>query len=291
MPLDINYWNLCGHQPMLEDRVRCKAFRQALAEVVKPGCVVLDIGAGTGILSMFAAQAGAKRVYAVERTAIAGLAKKLAVANGFGDCIQVIQSDVQDVTLPEKVDRWLKPGGVMIPGVVDSLLAPVYDVQVQQDMDFWRSYPYDFDFAPAEEAACWDYRCGNNHVRPEHLLCAGRNMWTLDSLTYSYEDSLTPFTARISFVAERDGQMNALAAWFRTDLSPSVELDVGPHKPDTHWGRTVFPIDRTLAVTKGTKIETMFELVPLEIGASNAIWEVTVGDYRFRSEASTNVVS
>jgi SAM-dependent methyltransferase len=315
MPLDINYWNLCGHQPMLEDRVRCRAFRRALAEIVTSDSVVLDIGAGTGILSMFAAQAGAKRVYAVERTIVAGLARELIEANGYADRIEVIQSDVQDVTLPEKVDvivsewlggyavdenllpvviqardRWLKPGGKMIPGDVSSILAPVWDMQAQQDLDFWRSYPYDLDFAPAEQAACRDYRCGCEHVRPEHLLCAGQEMWALDSLTFPYAESLSPFTTHLEFVAAKDGRMNALAAWFRAELSPQVMLDVGPHEPDTHWGRTVFPIDRTLEVTKGTKIVVDFTLVPLDIGVSNAIWDVAVGDYRFRSEASTSIV-
>jgi hypothetical protein len=84
--------------------------------------------------------------------------------------------------------------------------------------------------------------------------------------------------------------MNALAAWFRAELSPTVMLDVGPYERDTHWGRTVFPIDRTLDVKADTPIAVDFTLVPLEIGVSNAIWDVTVGDYRFRSEASTSVV-
>ena len=125
---------------MICDRVRTEAFRRAIGTVVRPGDVVLDVGAGTGILSLFAAKAGAARVYAVERTTVAVLAQELAAANGVAEIVQVIHGDVMDIELPERVDvivsewlggfgidegmlvpviaardRWLKPGGVMIP--------------------------------------------------------------------------------------------------------------------------------------------------------------------------------
>ena len=67
---------------MICDRVRTEAFRRAIESVVRPGDVVLDVGAGSGILSLFAARAGAARVYAVERTTVATVAQMLAAANG-----------------------------------------------------------------------------------------------------------------------------------------------------------------------------------------------------------------
>jgi len=315
MTLDINYWNLCGHEPMLQDTIRCHAFREALEEAVKPGCAVLDIGAGTGILSMFAAQAGARVVYAVERTGVTSLAREIIADNGFADRIQVIHQDIQDVKLPEKVDvivsewlggyaveenllpivvqardRWLKPGGTMIPGKVTSWLAPVYDPHLRQDLDFWRSYAYGFEYKAAGRAACRDYRCGCNHVKTENLVSPGQEMWLVDSINFPYAKSLEPFVCHLEFVADRATQFNGLAAWFRADLGRTLVLDIGPDHGDTHWGRTVFPIDTTLNVTAGTRIVVDFEMVPLTIGASLAKWDVTVGDYHFRSEAGTAVV-
>jgi predicted RNA methylase len=50
----------------LADRERTEAFRRAIGAVVGPESVVLDVGSGSGILALFALEAGAKQVYAVE---------------------------------------------------------------------------------------------------------------------------------------------------------------------------------------------------------------------------------
>ena len=92
------------HRTMICDRVRTGAFRRAIESVVRPGDIVLDVGAGSGILSVFAARAGAARVYAVERTPAAVLARELAAANGVAEIVRVIHGDVTDVELPERAD-------------------------------------------------------------------------------------------------------------------------------------------------------------------------------------------
>ena len=67
---------------------------------------MLDVGAGTGVLSVWAAKAGARKVYAVEATAMAQHAKTLAEANGVGDVVEVIEGKVADVELPEQVNAF-----------------------------------------------------------------------------------------------------------------------------------------------------------------------------------------
>ena len=112
------------------------------------GKVVLDVGTGTGVLSIWAAQAGAKRVYAVEATSVAHKAEKLIAAHGFSDVITVLNGRMEQVVVPEKVDvllsewmgyfllreamvnsvidardQYLKPGGVMYPSSARLLLS------------------------------------------------------------------------------------------------------------------------------------------------------------------------
>jgi len=138
------------HESMLLDKIRCDAYRQAIQETVKPGDVVVDLGAGTGLLSFFAAQAGARRVYAIEMSAIAGVAAELIEAYGFRDCITLIRKASNRVRLPERCDvlvtetlssfcfdaentiefvadareGFLKPGGHIIPQSADTFLLP-----------------------------------------------------------------------------------------------------------------------------------------------------------------------
>ena len=68
------------------------------------GKVVLDVSCGSGVLSLAAARAGAKRVYAVEATDLAKTANELVSIDGSGQYVTVIQSTVEDLQLLEKVD-------------------------------------------------------------------------------------------------------------------------------------------------------------------------------------------
>ena len=113
--------------------------------------IVLDVGAGSGILSFFAQQAGAKRVYAVEGSSIAKHAEALVKSNKVDNCIKVISGKIEEIELPEKVDmiisepmgymllnermletylhakKWLKPDGKMFPTRGDLHVAPFTD--------------------------------------------------------------------------------------------------------------------------------------------------------------------
>src|SRR5438046_3369975 len=96
---------------MIADRRRTGAFARAIAEVVAPGDVVLDVGTGTGILAMLAAKAGARRVYGVEHADVAEVAVRLVEANGLADVVRIVRSAARALVLDEKVDvvvsEWL----------------------------------------------------------------------------------------------------------------------------------------------------------------------------------------
>lgn len=86
------YGYLSQQQNMLQDFVRTYTYQRAILSNLDDfkDKVVLDVGAGSGILSFFAAQAGAKRIYAVEASTMAHYAQKLVDTNNFSNCIKVL---------------------------------------------------------------------------------------------------------------------------------------------------------------------------------------------------------
>src|SRR5690349_935226 len=89
---------------MLGDPVRVTAYLRALKEVVRPGQVVIDLGAGFGYFALIACRLGAKRVYAIEPAASISLLPELAAKNGFADRVVCIQDLSTRTTLPELAD-------------------------------------------------------------------------------------------------------------------------------------------------------------------------------------------
>ena len=153
------YGYLYHQKDMLEDQSRMTAYHNAVrlnADSFR-GKVVLDVGTGSGVLAMWAAQAGAKKVYAVEATHMAVQARKIVEANGLSDVVEVIQCKVEELELPEKVDviisewmgyfllresmfdsvlvardKWMKPGGAMFPSHAKMYLSAIKTNKTEQ---------------------------------------------------------------------------------------------------------------------------------------------------------------
>lgn len=114
------YAQLSHQQNMLQDYVRTGIYYQAVFEnrIDFKDKVVMDVGTGSGILALFAAKAGARKVYAVEASSVAQYAKQLVEANGFQNVIQVIHKKVEDLNeedISEPVDLIIsEPMGFML---------------------------------------------------------------------------------------------------------------------------------------------------------------------------------
>lgn len=82
---------------MIKDISRTNSYRLAILKSFNSiaGKVVADIGAGTGILSCFCVQAGAKKVYAVEASSVAEKAREVIKDNKMEDKIEIIQGLVE----------------------------------------------------------------------------------------------------------------------------------------------------------------------------------------------------
>ncbi|KAI5123085.1 hypothetical protein M0805_001441 [Coniferiporia weirii] len=109
---DTHYFDSYGeneiHYVMLKDKVRTSTYASFIMNTPElfRDAIVLDVGCGTGILSMFAARAGAKRVFAVDASAtIVQKAEKNVSANQLDDIITVINGKVEDITLPDGITQ------------------------------------------------------------------------------------------------------------------------------------------------------------------------------------------
>lgn len=91
---------------MLADHNRMQAYHSAILgnQDVFRDKVVMDVGTGSGILAVWAAQAGARKVYAIEYTDMAKHAEAVMKANGVDHIVTVIQSSVEEVVLPIEQD-------------------------------------------------------------------------------------------------------------------------------------------------------------------------------------------
>jgi len=134
------FYDLSGYGKMIQDQIRTSAHQQAMARAIKPGDVVVDLGAGTGLFTLHACRLGAKLVHAIEPNPVIQVAREIVQANGFSDRVAFHQAMSFDVALPHPADvvvtdprgvlplkeqaipaiidarrRLLKPGGVLIP--------------------------------------------------------------------------------------------------------------------------------------------------------------------------------
>lgn len=169
------------HEEMLKDEVRSRTYQMAMLnnKNVFKDKIVLDVGCGTGILSMFAVQAGASHVYAVDCSSIIDQSTKIIRDNGFADKVTLIKAKMEDVELPvtsvdiiisewmgyfllyESMlntvlyarDKWLKEDGVIFPDKAVLYICGVEDEHMKKErIDFWDNV-YGFDMSALGEVA------------------------------------------------------------------------------------------------------------------------------------------
>lgn len=300
------YDSLYIHREMLLDRVRNEAFQRALADAIRPGDTVLDVGAGTGILSLLAARAGAGRVFAVEKTSIARVARRLVAHNGVADRVEVVEGDILTVSLPAKVDvlvsewlgtigvdenllhpvlvardRWLKPQGRMLPCRVAAWMAPIAHRPLDADTTYLRAQPLDVDLGPIADAASHEMMWPHDPIASADLLAAPQPMWTTDLEHCSAESATLPFRAALRFRVRAAGKLNALAAWFHAEFGNGVVLTNAPDAPATHWRQYVLPLQHPRPVEAGTPVDVEFTCIPDAPGFCQHAWSVRVADARW----------
>jgi len=256
------------HVEMLNDRVRTSRFIAAIREVVRPGDVVVEIGAGTGVLSVAAAQAGARHVYAIEASGIGKSARAIFEANGLQERITLLEGWSTRTVLPERADvmisemigneplaeqvleitldaqkRFLKPEARLVPEKMRVFGLPVHiPAEVLSKYTFteetlmsWRSW-YETDFGPLLEAE-------RNAPHVFYLNPYKARQWQtlsepvlLADLDFKHtEQSVVDNRAEVR--ATVAGRVNGFIIYFELQLGPTIQFSTHPAEVDAmnHW--------------------------------------------------------
>eukprot|EP00249_Psilotum_nudum_P014385 c24796_g2_i1 orf=667-1953(+) len=284
------YGQLLHQQNMLQDYIRTGTYYAAIIEnyLDIQGRVVVDVGAGSGILSLFAAQAGAKHVYAVEASGMVEHARKLIAGNpSLSPRITVVHGKVEEVELPEKADilisepmgtllvnermlesyiiardRFLIPNGKMFPCLGRIHLAPFSDeylyIEIASKALFWQQQNYYGVDVTALHGAAFQGYFSQPVVDAfdPRVLVAPAIFHTIDFMTVK-EEELYELVIPLNFTTTMAARVHGIACWFDVLFNGSTVqrwLTTAPGAPTTHWYQLRCVLSQPLYVMAGQTI-------------------------------------
>ncbi|KAI8141066.1 S-adenosyl-L-methionine-dependent methyltransferase [Fennellomyces sp. T-0311] len=277
------------HEEMLKDEVRTLSYRAAIYnnKHLFKDKIVLDVGCGTGILSMFAAKAGAKHVYGIDMSNIIIQARDIVRDNHLADKVTLIQGKMEEVELPvDKVDiiisewmgyfllyesmldtvlvardKFLKPDGLLFPDKATMFIAAIEDGEYKEEkIDYWDNV-YGFDYSSIKKLAIKEPLVDT--VENRALVTTPCAFKEIDLNVVKKED-LT-FEAPFKITAGRDDFVHAFIAWFDvgfTRCHKPIWFSTGPQARYTHWKQTVFYTPDSLTIKSGETIQGRLSCTP-----------------------------
>lgn len=273
LSIDVPRW----HFRLVHDEARNNAYEAALRRAVFPGCKVLEIGTGTGLLAMMAARAGAAEVVTCESSpAVAAAAKDIVAHNGYADRIRVIgkhstsldaEKDLHgraDILISEIIgcDRigegalpalehaakhLMKPGATWIPARAHIRVALSDDAESER---FRMGMVAGFDLSPFNRLAA-----------PDRGIKIGSSRLALRSTAvdvFSFD-----FRAGGPYLKQRrplelishGGRINGIAQWIMLELDDVTQFENRPSPgADSSWFVNFFPFERAHETHAGERI-------------------------------------
>lgn len=261
---------------MAADGVRMDAYARAIVRAVKPGSVVVDLGAGTGIFSLLAARAGAKRVHAIDPNPAIFILPELARAAGVSNKITIHHALSAEVDLPEQADvivsdlrgatalnadylaairdaraRLLRPGGALLPAS-DRLFVALVEAD---EMWRWlargweafeqRGIPSAYVRTSILNAVYHDVP---GPIGASDVLSNAAHWGTVDWATH--DAPVVEATVDVSM--QRDGLAHGLCVWFETTVLDDIAYDTAPGTRSV-YSRAFFPLPQPTSVRHGEK--------------------------------------
>lgn len=295
-----SYGDISVHELMLRDKPRTAAyqkFMQQNSNLLKDK-IVLDVGSGTGILSLFAASAGAKQVFAVEASSIADLSQSIIEENKMEDKVKVIKGKIEEVSLPvDKVDiiisewmgfyllhesmldsvifardKYLAEDGLMIPSDAVLYMTPVnMSSYVAENILFWDNI-YGYNFSSVKYAVLGNKMCEPTITCIEKSQCVAEPeiFCELDLKTVIMKD-IQNINQTLSYTFTKPGLVHGFASWFDVEFkgpiaappdqgTKIVTLSTSPATRQTHWKQTVIFLPASMTVDEGDQITAIIDL-------------------------------
>ncbi|XP_023248191.1 histone-arginine methyltransferase CARMER [Copidosoma floridanum] len=279
------YGYLSQQQNMMQDYVRTSTYQRAILGNLSDfkDKIVLDVGAGSGILSFFAVQAGAKRVYAVEASSMANYAKLLVTANNLSDKIIIISGKIEEIELPESVDcivsepmgymlynermletylhakKWLTVGGRMFPTRGDLHIAPFTDENLYMEQFNKSNFWYQTCFHGVDLSALRIHAIKEYFRQPivdtfDIRICIAKSVRHIIDFQTANETDLHNIEIDVEFHILESATCHGLAFWFDVAFigsSQEVWLSTSPTEPLTHWYQVRCLLEKPLFCKSG----------------------------------------
>ncbi|EEF37882.1 protein arginine n-methyltransferase, putative [Ricinus communis] len=270
------YAFLYHQKEMLSDRVRMDAYYRAIFENKHHfhGKAVLDVGTGSGILAIWSAQAGARKVYAVEATKMAEHARALVKANNLQDVVDVIEGSIEDPTgtmYPSHARMWIAPlrsglgdqkKGDYI-GAMDDWFDFLDDTKINYGVDMSvLTQPFEEEQRKYYlQTSLWQ------NLHPNQVIGTTAIVKEIDCLTATVDDILNIRSNVMSSITMQDTRLSAFGGWFDVHFRgrgndparQEIELTTAPSIDNgTHWGQQVFVVHPPVHINVGDNLSVSF---------------------------------